>query len=727
VIAPLLLATSLFLGPEHAVSVPLRDASPYEQRVTSAAASDDTALVVWTDADGLRGVRIDRDGRQLDAAAIDIDHGLGFTGLPFVARGTDRWLVAWADQAQVKARFVLDDGSVGALLPIPLELTGSAAIPAVRAAFDGQQFLLLLAEENGSTAVLLDEQGQILGGKFSVAAIEQGLDTIEVLATPSGFAVVFSQWFHDVPEDEHYTIRLLRLHPDGTQSGSIQSLHTDPLHARALHAVADGEDVYVLWGMDAQHDELRIMRSGEAPQILIEGFFAPRDLLYVGGRLVAVLVTGTGKLVLQPIGFGDPLPFDVSGAFTPAAASFGDRALVAANVVPQWAASSNDPGVVVESDPYATVVDSALNVVSPLQRIALEPRIQTAPAVARNEAGEALVVWYESAAAGPPRIAATRLDPLGRALDSPPRPIVETSHSGTGTRPLVAANGNTFLVAWSDGTGMVTRRVLGDGTTLPSTVVATNSFFGVTYACLCRSGSGYLLGYVQTISVGRNNFSSEVQVLRLGADGAAAGQPVAIAARARNTEVACATGPHGTLFVWRGQQRIDGVIVSDGGTISSTIPIGPPATVFEQQATGTVPAVAANGNSFAVVWSEPGTIERALVSDLGTVTRPNDAVIPAALQPSDDSLDIAPHGDGYIVAWGATDVLTMTIDSSARVTAPAVPLAATSATERQPALAEGIAVYLRDTSRTPNVSAQRFRVFTRTLFTNLRRRAVTPR
>jgi hypothetical protein len=165
VIAPLLLATALFLGPEHAVSVPLRDASPYGQRVTSAAASHDTALLVWTDADGLRGVRIDRDGRQLDNDAIVIDHGLGFTGLPFVARGTDRWLVAWADDAQVKARFVLDDGSVGALLPIPLELTGGGTpTPAVRAAFNGQQFLLLLAEENGSTGVLLDEQGQVLGG-----------------------------------------------------------------------------------------------------------------------------------------------------------------------------------------------------------------------------------------------------------------------------------------------------------------------------------------------------------------------------------------------------------------------------------------------------------------------------------------------------------------------------------------------------------------------------------
>jgi hypothetical protein len=728
VIASLLLAAALFLGPEHAASVPLRDASPYEQRVTSAAASHDTALVVWTDADGLRGVRIDRDGRQLDASALVIDHGLGFTGLPFVARGTDRWLVAWADAAQVKARFVLDDGSVGALLPIPLELTGSGtAVPAVRIAFDGQQFLLLLAEENGSTAVLLDEQGQVLGGKFAVAATEQGLDTIEVLATPSGFAVVFSQWVHDVPAEEHYTIKLLRLHPDGTQAGSIQSLHTDPLHARALHAVADGEDLYVLWGMDTEHDELRIMRSGEPPQILVEGFFAPRDLLYVGGRLVAVLVTSTGKLVLQPIGSGDPRTFDVSGAFTPAAASFGDRALLAANVKPPWAAVSNDPGVVVESDPYAAVVDSTLNVISPLQRIALEPRMQAAPAVAQNDAGEALVVWSESAAAGPPRIAATRLDPLGRALDSPPLPLVETPHSGTGIRPLVASNGNTFLVAWSDGTGMVTRRVLSDGTALPSTVVATNSFFGVTYACLCRSGSGYLLGYVQTISVGRNNFSSEVQVLRLGADGAAAGQPVAIAPRGRNTEVACATGPRGTLFVWRGQQRIDGVIVSDGGTISSTIPIGPPATVFEQQASGTVPAVAANGNSFAVVWNEPGFIDRALVSDLGTVTRPSDPVIPAALQPSDDSVDIAPHGDGYIVAWGASDVLTLTLDAAARVAEPAVPLAASPAIERQPALAEGIAVYLRDTSQTPNVSAQRFRVFTRTLFTNLRRRAVTPR
>jgi hypothetical protein len=725
-IASLLLATSLFLGTEHAVSAPLREASPYEQRVSDAAASHDVALVVWRDADGVRGARVDRDGRQLDPRGFVIDP---VVALPVAARGDDRWLVAWLDDGQVKARFVFDDGSVGARMVLPLSVNGGAATPALRIAFDGTQYFVLLAQENGSTGVLVDENGQILGSAFPVNAIEQGFDTIDLVVIPSGYAVVYSVWTPGMtPEDDQYSIKLLHLHEDGVQFGNV-TIHTAPFHAVALHAVPEGEDVHVLWGTDVQPNaEVLIMRSGEPPRVLADGLFAPRDLVAINGRLIAVLaVLSNGKLRLQPIDTAEPRTLDVSKAFTPAAVSFGDRALIAANVVPPWAAAANDPGVVVESDPYAVVVNGALADVAPLQRIALEPRLQANPAVARNDAGETLAVWNESAADGPPRIAATRLDYAGRPLDVPPLSIVETPHAGTGIRPLVASDGSGFLVAWNDGTGMMTRRVLRDGTRLPQTAIDTHSFFGVTSACLCRSGNGYLLGFVQLLVSGRQDFTSEIQVLRLDANGAAAGEPFAISSRARNTEVACATGPHGTLFVWRGQQHIDGVLIGDGGTVSAVIPIGPPATIFERQATGTVPAVAANGNVFAVVWSEPGFLERALVSDSGTVTRPSDPVIPAALQPSDDSLDVAPHGDGFVVAWGASDILAILLDSSARVAAPAVVLSAAPGTERQPALVEGMAVYLRDTAALPSSVAARFRVFTRTLADSARRRAVAPR
>jgi hypothetical protein len=706
VIAPgsLLLAASLFLGPERAVSTPLPNASPYHQSITDAAAGGDVALAVWLEEwSTVRAMRIDRDGRQLDARPLVLANRTVFRSRPAVARGNGRWLVVWLEDTQILGCFVDDDGRVGSLLTIlPAATERVATVATVHVAFDGTRFLVVCAGDPQSAAVYVSADGSVLGSAIPLGIREEGRATVDLVATDSGFAAVFARQMR-TPE-ERYTIEALRFGRDGALAYEVLD-PGGPSFAAALHAAADGDELAVIWMAPDSWNTWSIhAKEGQSSRVIATQPLAPRDLVAIDHQWFALLADRE-QLRLEPLRGGTSHTWDVTGDMGfAAAASFGDRALVAVTVP-----------VDQSEDPFAAVVDGALQEVAPLRRFAEEPAVQRTPAVARNASGESLVVWAESS------ILAVRLDAAGRVVD--PQPLLLGPALEYGSRPAVASDGTDFLVAWQTGTGWMTRRVSRDGSLSEPSRQSVDAGINQN-GCLCWTGNKYLLGY-QRLRYATHWYSvSEVRAARVGANGAFdASPPMLLPGDAYNSDLDCSSIAGTTLFVWRGD-AIEGAFVTAAGTVSATIELSPRDFFPSLFRVDPMPAMATNGSAFAVAWYADSIVQRALVSPEGTVTRPNDAPLSAPLELGSEGLGLAPLGSGFVLAFGTGDLLAVRLDANGQVIDAPVALSATAAAERQPVLAEGLAVYLRDTQSS---LMPRWRVFTRTISSGPRRHAASPR
>jgi hypothetical protein len=306
---------------------------------------------------------------------------------------------------------------------------------------------------------------------------------------------------------------------------------------------------------------------------------------------------------------------------------------------------------------------------------------------------------------------AQRLDASGRPLDA--RPLRIGDAPVVGGWPRLATDGDDFLVMWQGGEGLMTRRVLRDGT-LPAP-----SNIGVTLSidsCVCWAGTQYLVATVEGISIKPPKL--EVHLSHLNRQGDSASTMATPLASGLPVNVSCAAGPRSTLVAWR-RDGLETALVSHGGTRSAVIPVGnPPVT---KRIWRSPPSIAVASDGFALAWPDDGVVQRALVSEQGTVTRPDDAPIVS----DGDSARISPLGSGFALMWNSGDDLYVTrIDSSARATSEPMALSATGGIERSPVLTEGLAVYVRDTE---SEVEPRWRIFTRTILPNARRRAASPR
>jgi hypothetical protein len=413
------------------------------------------------------------------------------------------------------------------------------------------------------------------------------------------------------------------------------------------------------------------------------------------------------ELQLQPFDGGTARSWSFDGHIGQASmASFGDRALLATTLYPSWSLRGLET-----SDPYALLVDASLADIGPLRRITPEPRLQTDPAVVRNAHGEILAAWLEPGVESLPGVLAQRLDTSGRPLDAQPLRIGDAPVAGGW--PRVATDGDDFLVVWQGGTGLMTRRVSRDGTlTAPSDIGVTLSID----TCVCWAGTQYLVAAVEGISIRPPKL--EVRLSHLSRAGDSATTTAVPLASGLPMNVNCAAGRDSTLVAWR-RDGLEATLVSHGGTPSAVIPVGsPPVT---KRIWISIPSIAAASDGFAVAWPDDGVVQRALVSEQGTVTRPDDAPIVS----DGDSARIAPMGSGFALVWSSGDDLYVTrLDSSARATSEAVALSATGGIERQPVMTEGLALYVRDTEHEVE---PRWRIFTRTILSAARRRAISPR
>jgi hypothetical protein len=213
--ALVLLASTLHAGPERPLTPAVADASPYSQRLLDVATGEETALLVWQDFPRVLGLRVGRDGRQVDEQPFVIqDNPAAGWGTPIVIRGAGNWLVAWKEGEALTGRLVSDDGTIGGRRELGTGFHQS--VDWLRGAFDGRTFLIAHGNSSAISAVRVSMDGNRIGERFVIGQ-SLGYSALDVAAfAGGGFAVTYAQ--RQMSSEETHILETLRYDASGARA-----------------------------------------------------------------------------------------------------------------------------------------------------------------------------------------------------------------------------------------------------------------------------------------------------------------------------------------------------------------------------------------------------------------------------------------------------------------------------------------------------------------------------
>lgn len=130
-----------------------------------------------------------------------------------------------------------------------------------------------------------------------------------------------------------------------------------------------------------------------------------------------------------------------------------------------------------------------------------------------------------------------------------------------------------------------------------------------------------------------------------------AGEPIPVAAIGGNVRVALAPDTDVALVVWEalGEDGASDVLGARVRLSSRELLDVSPIEIATGPGSASQPAVAAGAASFAVAWQEDGDVLAATVDAASGV--PGETYLVGAQRAADERPSIAPHADGWIVAW----------------------------------------------------------------------------
>jgi hypothetical protein len=133
------------------------------------------------------------------------------------------------------------------------------------------------------------------------------------------------------------------------------------------------------------------------------------------------------------------------------------------------------------------------------------------------------------------------------------------------------------------------------------------------------------------------------------AQGAITAPELTLSAESSNELPSVASGPQGSLAVWRSGSFLNGALLSPGGTIA---PVAFPANAIKPR-----PAVAWSNGTFLVAAPFGDQLQWLLVSDTGVVRTPLSPFLGTATD-----VNLEAYGDGFLVYWkgGASDTVFAT-------------------------------------------------------------------
>ncbi len=348
----------------------------------------------------------------------------------------------------------------------------------------------------------------------------------------------------------------------------------------------------------------------------------------------------------------------------PAVAALNDQFLVV------WQDYRKATSAQFNADIYGTLISSNGTLVNPAGiAICTNANTQWLPAVAANGTNY-LVVWEEYSAGGND-IAGARVSPAGVVLDT--NALAISTATNCQGNPSVAASQGEFLVAWQDfrrsGANMLesdilAARVEDSGRVLdPDGVLLSAAAGNQCHPAVSAVGDGWQVVWQDA----RNHpvtILAEIYTARIGRTsdpGVLPELPVSVSANFQATPAVAANGTN-FLVVWADNRNLknSGMDILGVRLDENALPLdaaGIPISVAPSHQT--VPAVAASGRDFLVVWADQRNspvaatnldIYGARVSAGGQVLDPSGFPICSSTNVQNFPV-VAAKGDRWLVAW----------------------------------------------------------------------------
>lgn len=637
---------TLVAGSEKGVTAPVPDVAAFSQDYARIASDGDSFLAVWTDrtrfnSGDIHGARVTADGKRAGDDVLPIAVTTEHEAFAAVAFGGGRYLVVWTAATMLRGRFVASDGTMSAAFDIaPLN---DAFRPQV--VFNGSRFLLVWPTTTMFRGALVDTNGTVLK-TFDIASTAQTLFEPAVAAANGGVQFVSSITdFNGVPTENGYPgdVGLTPIDANGTVgTRTVIVPATTPVFD--LRAASSGNEFAVAWStaIGIPGGTVRAVRvtpagAGAIEVIPSEGMWL-HDVGADGAGFFVIYGADSTKHLRR---LGSATSAVVATPATPNSvldvASNGARTLALVRGTPRLGSELSAAG----ADLYVSRLDT-----QEVEPLVVAPRHQSLPDVAA--AGDLrLAVWSEYI--GSERrlgIAASRLDAAGNAIDVNGIDLHASVSSSVG--PRVASNGTDWLVAWASEGKLHVSRIAHDGTLIDAEpLVITNQVFGNDVA-VSWDGTQYVVVFFRGdyFRVPRTT----VHAARVSAQGTIAAPELTLFPETAANELpSIASGPDGSLVVWRQGVNLRGVLLSRSGTVT---PVGLPATF-----TLSHPAVAWNQGTFLVAAGFRGPsgdeLQWLLVSGTGVVRTPLSTFPDLAIDTTNGSpsVELEPYADGLLVYW----------------------------------------------------------------------------
>ena len=667
---------TLVPGIEKGVTTPTLDVPAFDQSSGRISTDGDAFLAVWIDRTAsnvgdVHGARFSPDGQRLGDDVLRIAVTDANEAEVAVAFGANRYLVVWSADLVLRGRFVERDGTMSEVFDIaPIAWPGFQ----LQAAFNGDRFLVTWPMETTFRGALLDTNGAVLK-TFDIASSAQTSYLPQTIAANGAFQFVTAVTdFTRVPNDNGYPldVGITPIDANGIVGTRVVIAPPDtPVFD--LRAVSSGSEVVVAWStaVNIPGGTVRAVRvtssgAGAIETIPAEGMYL-HDAGFDGGGFFVIYGADSTKYVRR---LGASTTTELATPPTPTTvldvASSGARTLALVRGNARLGYSLGAAG----ADLYVSRPDTG-----DIEPVVVAPRHQWLPDVAA--AGNLrLAVWCEYV--GSERrlaIIGSRLNADGNPLD--PAGIDVHASVNRPTGPRVASNGTDWLVVWVDAAKLYASRIAHDGTLIDAApVLITSQVYADSEVAVSWDGTQYVVVFMRGDYF--RGVRTTVRAVRVPAQGAITAPELLFAEQASNEFPAVASGPEGSLVVWRQGSFLQGALLSPGGTIT---PIAFPAT----QATSR-PSVAWNHGTFLVAAGFRGTfgdqIQWLLVSNTGVVRPPLSPFLDhqIASTSASSSLELEAYGDAFLLFWNgsANDVVyTSRINGEGILTDAPVPVGTT--------------------------------------------------
>ena len=598
------------IGPEFGIDAPVQVAALGDQTESAVAYGNGNFLVVWRDSrtlgsSDLYGVRVSSAGTILDTSGIPITSADGVQEDPDVAFDGTNWMVSWTDQRSDVYRdiYAARVSGAGAVLD-PAGIRISQEIPAVgegpsALAFDGANYLVAYRRGNGVYGRMIAPSGALFP-EFTVASLGVAPTDVDVAWNGSNYLVAF-----DDVEGSFDTIHGRRVTAAGVVLDATNITLCSGCDPIDLAMSSDGTNWFLVWDDSGIYGQ-RVTNDGVV-------------LDTPSGKLLASSTSGSRVSVVRA-GAGYGVFFDSSG------------------------------------EVYGIRVDSLGNLTLPKTALVGEPGLSSFVAAAHDGTSFLLAfrdtrLMHTTNPPNPADVFGLRVSNALTKIDGSSQLLSRGANAET--RPAVAYNGTKYLVVWEDRrpgatTDIYGARLLADGTVLdPSGLAIAEAAASQRVPAVAAAGDKWLVAWTDGRAGNDDVYAARVTDNGLVQD--SMGLPVVTGTGNQGTP---AVASDGTNWLVTGYDNNTGIwarlVTPDSFTID-----GPKIQV--SLGAGFSPAVAYNGTNWLIAWMRPtglNDIVAARLTPAGVVLDAgNLAIDVAAAATVEQAPAVASDGTNWLVTW----------------------------------------------------------------------------